>query len=117
MSAKAILDTAERYGLGGRGIKVDISQIALLKTGTILHWEFNHFLVFERIVKDGVRVVDPATGPRDVPLAQFAKAFTGVAIELVPTPALHEAEVREGPAQALRRRAAVREGLVLSGSS
>src|SRR5215510_2896838 len=65
VSAKAILDTAERYGLAGRGIKVDISQVKLLKTGTILRWEFNHFLVFERVVKNGIRVVDPATGPRD----------------------------------------------------
>jgi ATP-binding cassette, subfamily B, bacterial len=85
VSAKSILDTAERYGLTGRGIKVDIAQIKLLKTGTILHWEFNHFVVFDRIVKEGVRIVDPATGPRDVPLHQFGKAFTGVAIELTPT--------------------------------
>jgi ATP-binding cassette subfamily B protein len=85
VSAKAILDTAERYGLTGRGIKVDTSQIKLVKTGTILHWEFNHFVVFDRIVQGGVRIVDPATGPRDVPLDQFGKAFTGVAIELIPT--------------------------------
>jgi len=85
VSAKAILDTAERYGLTGRGIKVDVSQIKLVKPGTILHWEFNHFVVFDHVVKGGVRIVDPATGPRDVPLAQFRKAFTGVAIELRPT--------------------------------
>ncbi len=85
VSAKSILDTAERYGLAGRGIKVDVSQVKLVKTGTILHWEFNHFVVFDRVVKDGIRIVDPATGPRDVPLAQFGKAFTGVAIELIPT--------------------------------
>jgi len=85
VSAKAILDTAERYGLTGRGIKVDTSQVKLVKPGTILHWEFNHFVVFDRIVKDGIRIVDPATGPRDVPLDQFGKAFTGVAIELIPT--------------------------------
>jgi len=96
VSAKSILDTAERYGLGGRGIKVDIAQIKLLKTGTILHWEFNHFLVFDRIVKTGVRVVDPATGPRDVPLAQFAKAFTGVAIELTPTPRFTKQKFEKG---------------------
>src|SRR5574338_631406 len=47
VSAKAILDTAERYGLAGRGIKVDVSQINLLKPATILHWEFNHFVVFD----------------------------------------------------------------------
>src|SRR4029078_2794749 len=85
VSAKAILDTAERYGLTGRGIKVDLGQLKLLKPAPILHGEFNHFVVFDRMVKDGVRIVDPATGPRDVPLDQFGKAFTGVAIELIPT--------------------------------
>jgi ATP-binding cassette subfamily B protein len=85
VSAKAILDTAERYGMQGRGIKVDISQVKLLKSGTILHWEFNHFVVFDRLIGDAVRINDPATGSRDVKLAEFGKCFTGVAIELVPT--------------------------------
>jgi ABC-type bacteriocin/lantibiotic exporter with double-glycine peptidase domain len=96
VSAKAILDTAERYGLAGRGIKVDVSQINLVKPATILHWEFNHFVVFERLVKDGVRIVDPATGPRDVPMAEFAKAFTGVAIELTPTPRMTNTKYEKG---------------------
>jgi len=85
VSAKSILDTAERYGLTGRGIKVDVSQVKLLKTATILHWEFNHFVVFDKLVAGGVRIVDPATGPRDVPYAEFSKCFTGVAIELTVT--------------------------------
>ena len=96
VSAKSILDTAERYGLAGRGIKVDLSQIKLVKKGTILHWEFNHFVVFDRLVDRGVRIVDPATGPRDVPLEQFAKAFTGVAIELTPTPRFTKQKYEKG---------------------
>src|SRR5258705_1245381 len=58
VSAKSILDTAERYGLAGRGIKVDISQVKLVKTGTILHWEFNAFVVFDRMVTDAVGIID-----------------------------------------------------------
>ncbi len=85
VSAKSILDTAERYGLQGRGIKVGLDQLKLLKKATILHWEFNHFVVFEGLVKGSVRIVDPATGPRDLTLEQFSKAFTGVAIELTIT--------------------------------
>ncbi len=85
VSAKSILDTAERYGMQGRGIKVDVSQVKLLKTATILHWEFNHFVVFDKLVKGGVRIVDPSTGPRDIPYNEFSKCFTGVAIELTPT--------------------------------
>ena len=96
VSAKAILDTAERYGMQGRGIKVDVNQIKLLKTATILHWEFNHFVVFEKLVPGGVRIVDPATGPRDVPLDQFGKAFTGVAIELVPTERFTKIKAEKG---------------------
>jgi ATP-binding cassette, subfamily B, bacterial len=85
VSAKSILDTAERYGMQGRGIKVDVSQVKLLRTATILHWEFNHFVVFDKLVKGGVRIVDPATGPRDIPYHEFSKCFTGVAIELTTT--------------------------------
>src|SRR5688500_4257212 len=97
VSAKAILDTAERYGLTGRGIKVDVSQVKLLKPGTILHWEFNHFVVFERVVKGGaVRIVDPATGSRDVRIDEFGKCFTGVAIELITTDRFTKTKAEKG---------------------
>ena len=96
VSAKAILDTAEKYGLQGRGIKVAVEQVKLLKMATILHWEFNHFVVFERVTKTGVRIVDPATGPRDVTFAEFGRAFTGVAIELIPTARFTKVKAEKG---------------------
>ncbi|MDQ3338658.1 MAG: peptidase domain-containing ABC transporter [Myxococcota bacterium] len=96
VSAKAILDTAERYGLQGRGIKVDVSQIKLLKPATILHWEFNHFVVFDKIIGDAVRINDPATGARDVKIAEFSKCFTGVAIEMVPTDRFTKTKAEKG---------------------
>ncbi len=85
VNAKAILDGAERYGLSGRGVKVTTAQLPLLPRASVLHWEFNHFVVFDRVTKTGVRIVDPATGPREVSLEDFAKSFTGVAIQLTPT--------------------------------
>jgi ABC-type bacteriocin/lantibiotic exporter with double-glycine peptidase domain len=97
VTARAILTTAERFGLGGRGVKVDIGQLHLLKRGTILHWEFNHFVVFDRVVRGGsVRINDPATGPRDVPIEQFGRQFTGVALELTPTNRFTKAERPKG---------------------
>jgi ATP-binding cassette, subfamily B, bacterial len=85
VNAKAILDGAERYGLSGRGVKVTSEQLPLLPRASVLHWEFNHFVVFDRVTKHGVRIVDPATGPREVTFADFAKSFTGVALQLTPT--------------------------------
>ena len=96
VTAKAILETAERYGLGGRAIKVDLSQLKLLPRGAILHWEFNHFVVFDRVGKQGVRIVDPAVGPREVPHGEFAKAFTGVALDLTPTARFTKQKAEKG---------------------
>ena len=39
VSAKAILETADRYGLQGRAIKVDLEQLPMLPRGCILHWD------------------------------------------------------------------------------
>ena len=117
VSAKSILDTAEKYGLTGRGIKVDVAQVKLLKQATILHWEFNHFVVFERVVRGGVRIVDPATGPRDVPMAQFAKQFTGVAIELVPTARFTKQKFEKGRLKRYVDELLSREGPVHARSS
>ncbi|HKE14464.1 MAG TPA: peptidase domain-containing ABC transporter [Kofleriaceae bacterium] len=86
VSARNILEAGARLGLIGRGVKVDVAKLPLLARGSILHWEFNHFVVFDRLNKRSVRIFDPAVGVRDVPFAQFAESFTGVALELSPAP-------------------------------
>jgi ATP-binding cassette, subfamily B, bacterial len=96
VSAKSILDCAERYGMAGRGIKVGIDQVHLLKPATILHWEFNHFVVFDKVINGAVRINDPATGPRDVKMDEFSKCFTGVAIELIPTDRFTKTKAEKG---------------------
>ena len=34
-----------------------------MPTGTILHWELNHFVVFQRLTRRGVEIVDGAMRP------------------------------------------------------
>jgi ABC-type bacteriocin/lantibiotic exporter with double-glycine peptidase domain len=87
VDANSIVRAAEWYGLRSRGLALDLDHLHYLPPGTILHWEFNHFVVFERITKHGVEIVDPGMGPRRVSLAQFSKAFTGVALVFEPTDA------------------------------
>ncbi len=52
--------------------------------GAILHWEFAHFVVFERLRKDGSRSSIRPCGRRFVPMEQFSRSFTGVALTLEP---------------------------------
>jgi ABC-type bacteriocin/lantibiotic exporter with double-glycine peptidase domain len=84
-SAFAILDAARWYGLRGRGLKIDVDQLEWLPAGTILHWEFNHFVVFERLRGDTVEIVDPGIGRRRVSAEQLGRSFTGVALALEPS--------------------------------
>jgi ATP-binding cassette, subfamily B, bacterial len=85
VDAAAIVRAAEWYGLRCRGLKLDLEHIQHLPPGTILHWEFQHFVVFERVTRKGVAIVDPGMGPRVIPLAKFGESFTGVALVFEPS--------------------------------
>jgi ATP-binding cassette subfamily B protein len=84
-SAHAILEAARRHGLRGRGIKLEPEDLRLVPRGTILHWEFAHFVVLERVRGERIEIIDPAYGRRSVSLAEFGDAFTGVALQLEPS--------------------------------
>jgi ATP-binding cassette subfamily B protein len=85
VDALALVRTAEWYGLRTRALTLDVEQLHYVPPGSILHWEFNHFVVFERVTKKGVEIVDPAMGPRVVPMSRFSEAFTGVVLVFEPT--------------------------------
>ncbi len=85
-NAADLLHLAERHGLAGRGLRVDaIEDLRRLQRGAILHWRFSHFVVLDRAVKRGLRVMDPAAGRRIVNWEEVSRNFTGVAVELWPT--------------------------------
>jgi ABC-type bacteriocin/lantibiotic exporter with double-glycine peptidase domain len=84
VDASALVRAAEWYGLRTRGLTLDLEHLHYLPAGTILHWEFNHFVVFDRMSKKGVHIVDPGMGPRVVPLSKFGESFTGVALVFEP---------------------------------
>jgi ATP-binding cassette subfamily B protein len=84
VNALTLLNAGSFYGLRGRGAQVDIDELELLEPGAILHWSFNHFVVFERVRRKGVEIVDPALGRRRVTMDDFRREFTGVALLLEP---------------------------------
>jgi len=83
-SALDLLRAARAFGLRGRGVMLDDDALGFLPPGTILHWQFTHFVVFERLGRDCVYLLDPGQGRRRVPLERFRQCFTGVALLLEP---------------------------------
>ena len=84
VTALSIVNAARAYRLRARGVKADIDDLRHVPRGSILHWEFSHFVVFERITRHGARIVDPAHGRRIVSLNELRRAYTGVAIIFEP---------------------------------
>ncbi len=50
----------------------------------ILHWDFSHFVVLERVGGRGIHIVDPALGRRSVTMSEVRRSFTGVVLLLEP---------------------------------
>lgn len=87
-NAKSIVQAARTYGLQAQGAKIsDLSQLTQLPLPAILHWDFNHFLVLDRLTKTHAIVVDPASGRRRHGLDEVGRRFTGVALMFQPTEA------------------------------
>ncbi len=85
VTALGIMEAARWYGLRGRGIYIeDLSALESLEPASILHFKMNHFVVFERVTKTGVEIVDPARGKRRIPLDEFGKLFTGPVLMFEP---------------------------------
>lgn len=94
VSARDLVEAARRFGLLARGVQLDLPDVRYLPVGSVLHWGFDHFVVFSRVARKGVRVVDPAAGPRLVPWERFRKSFTGVALIFEPSEQLRPRRIR-----------------------
>lgn len=112
VSAKAIADAAERYGLRCRPLRVELDAVRALPAATILHWDMGHFVVLEGVSRRGVHIVDPARGRRLVSWERFDKSFTGVALALEPTADFSARARTGGSLWTIWKRAMVRPAFV-----
>jgi ATP-binding cassette subfamily B protein len=84
LSAMQLINAARMFGLRGRGVSLDLESMEFLPAGSILHWKFSHFVVFERMSNGFVEVVDPAHGRQRLSLEEVRRHFTGVTLLLEP---------------------------------
>ncbi|HEX7081883.1 MAG TPA: peptidase domain-containing ABC transporter [Gammaproteobacteria bacterium] len=90
----ALIDVAHRLGFAARAVRAELGEIPRLATPCILHFDMDHFVVLRRADRRGIVVHDPARGARRLSAAEASRAFTGVALELWPTPAFERRDER-----------------------
>jgi ATP-binding cassette, subfamily B, bacterial CvaB/MchF/RaxB len=80
-----IIRFAGALDLTGRPLRLEMEDLAYLKTPCILHWKMDHFVVLKKVTRKYIFIHDPATGPSRMSFAEASRYFTGVALELTPT--------------------------------
>ena len=83
---KSLMNVADAMGLSARPVRLEVDELADLKAPAILHWDLRHFVVMKKVSGRAVLIHDPALGERSVPVENIGRHFTGVALELLPTP-------------------------------
>ncbi|GFD90710.1 ABC transporter [Tenacibaculum sp. KUL152] len=83
---KQIMDIAGQMELNTRPLKLSFDELKKLQTPCILHWELKHFVVLREVKQKHITIVDPAIGERLISYEEAHKCFTGIALEVTPTP-------------------------------
>lgn len=76
-SLKAICAAATELGLAARALKVSPRNLPHLPLPAIVHWDGNHWIVLYDVGEKYVRVADPGSGMRRIPLAEFQEKWSG----------------------------------------
>ena len=85
--ASNLIRAGTHFGLASRGLSCEIGNLNAVRLPAVVFWNFDHFVVLERIAGRRAWINDPAVGPRVLDLGEFDQAFTGVVLTFEPTAA------------------------------
>ncbi len=102
-----ILRAARSYGMEADGYTYDLEGLRTnAEFPCILFWNFNHFVVLTGFSANGkwAYINDPARGQERVPIDQFDKAFTGIALLMHPGDSFEKAGSPPSTIEFIRKR-------------
>ena len=79
-NAKNILKAARKFGLETKGYRKNLEDLFKLPVPCIIHWNFNHFVVWEGVKGKFCYINDPAMGRRKLTKQDIDDCFTGVVL-------------------------------------
>lgn len=79
-NAKNILRAARKFGLEAKGYRKSLNHLLECKPPCIIHWNFNHFVVWEGMKGKYAYINDPAMGRRKLTLEEIDDCFTGIVL-------------------------------------
>jgi NHLM bacteriocin system ABC transporter peptidase/ATP-binding protein len=79
-NAKNIMKAGKKFGFIVKGYSKSLEGLLKLKPPCIIHWNFNHFVVWEGMKGKYAYINDPGMGRRKLTLEDIGDCFTGVVL-------------------------------------
>lgn len=79
-NAGNMMRAAKKFGLECHGYRKELNSLIEIETPCIIHWNFNHFVVFEGIKNGHAYLNDPAVGRRKLTIEELDDGFTGIVL-------------------------------------
>ncbi|HEY8027640.1 MAG TPA: peptidase domain-containing ABC transporter [Burkholderiaceae bacterium] len=98
---KSVIEIASALDMAARPIRIELDELQHVATPCVLHWNMNHFVVLKKVVLtrtgavSGVLIHDPGKGLLDIALEEVSRCFTGIALELTPTPGFQRKQEKQ----------------------
>lgn len=70
----------QSLGFEAYAARAELEDLDALEEPAILHWNFDHFVVYAGRTGNHYHIHDPALGPRRVDSTEFSESFTGVIV-------------------------------------
>jgi ATP-binding cassette subfamily B protein len=83
-TARRLYEAAGVYGLEADAFRCEPADLTQIDAPAILHWDMNHFVVFERMRGGRAVIIDPAVGRLEVAGEELHRRFTGVVLSFRP---------------------------------
>lgn len=84
-NARNIMLAAQKFKLEAHGYRKDLEGLFEMPVPAIIHWNFNHFVVWEGRKGKYCYINDPAVGRRKLTIQDIDDCFTGLVMTFKPT--------------------------------
>lgn len=81
-TVKTLVNISAELGFAARPLQAKLNQLNKVRVPCILHWDFNHYVIFLGGKRGRYTIIDPAIGKRTISKDELSCSFTGIAIEI-----------------------------------
>lgn len=112
--ASNILKAARKFNFEAKGYKRSFEGLLQTEGPCIIHWNFNHFVVYEGTRGKFAYINDPAMGKRKLTLQELDESYTGIVLTFTPTENFQKVSLKKSFIDLLKKRLAGEKKSLLS---